>query len=174
MDWPSNRLFGRIIATKYEKPVWGFLEWTIIPDMKYFKDSAWRHTILHRTSLHGIGNIDAVIEHGKAFPQYVNYVPSEDDYIRCLIMSHNWLDLFNFIIHPSWPKNWHFVFIRENLRNIFMGRTIQAPKELAVVLEKMVKEHKNAWDLYHTMLIEYLNLPDVGWYMRQVLNLYKR
>jgi len=173
MDWESHRMFGRLIANQYDEPVDGYLEWTIMPDMQYFKLSAWRHTFLHRTSLHGADNIDAVIAHGKRFPQYVRYSPSRAKYIRCLIMSHSYLDLFNFIIHPSWPHNRHFRFLWRQIPRIFKLGTLFAPPGLRDVLAQMVRQHRNAWDLYHTMLMEYLGAPEEGLYVQKILKLYE-
>jgi len=173
VDWSSHRLFGRLIARYYDKPVEGYLEWTIMPDMRYFKKSAWRHTLLHRTSLHGIENINAVVEHGRRFPQYVNYDKAHDEYIRCLIMSHNWLDLFNFIIHPSYPDSMHFRFIWRQIPRMLRLGTVFSPKGLENALIQMTRQHRNPWDLYHTMLWEYMDLPKIGWYTRKILKLYE-
>jgi len=173
MDWKSHRLFGRLIASRYEQPIEGYLEWTIMPDMKYFKEYWWRHVVFHRMSLHGVDNIEAVIEHGRQFPQYVEYDEALKDYIDCLIMTHNYLDLFNFIIFPSWPASTHTALIRSQLPRIITLRTIEAPDGLEKVLTQMVRQHRDPKDLYKTMLYEYLALPDIGWYMRQILELYE-
>jgi len=173
MNWASHRLFGRIIAEQYGLPIAGYIEWTIMPDMQYYKDSYWRHILLHRISLHGPENIGVVIDQGRQ-SRYVVYKEGWELYIRCLVMSHSFLDLFNFIIVPSYPGKFGFTFIREQLPRILSLTTIEAPDGLSDALRLMVSHHRGPEDLLHTMLLEYRELPKVGWYMEQILKLYRR
>jgi len=172
MEWSAHRLFGRIILERYRggEGVESYLEWTIMPDMKYFKDSAWRHTLLHRTSLHGVDNIGVVIEQGAKFSQYVSWEDCDEHLIKCLIMSHNFLDLFNFIIHPSWPNSLHFrVLWRQVPRMLRLG-TLEAPDGLGEVLRGMAGKHFDESDLFSTMVKEYLDSG--GFFIDRIRRLY--
>jgi len=171
MDWQSHRMFGKIIAEQYGLPIHNYLEYTILPDLRYYKESYFKYVFFHRWTLHGPENIDTVIDQGK-YLRYVEYNAEYDNYIKCLIMSHSYLDLFNFIIHPSYPGNYGFTYIRSQLPKIFTFRAIKAPKGLDNVLQDIVKSHSGPFDLFHTMLIEYRCLPEKKYWVRQILKLY--
>jgi len=171
MDWYSHRLFGHTIAEQYGLPVYRFLEYTILPDLEFYQRSVFKYFLFHRWALHGPENIDAVIEKGKR-SRYVKYDSQYDGYIRCLIMSHTYLDLFNFVIHPSYPGKYGVTFIRSQLPKILTFRTVVAPKGLKEVLQEMAQLHRDPYDLFHTMLIEYRALPDRLYWVRRIQKLY--
>ena len=171
MDWKTHRMFGYMIADHFDMPVYDFIEYTILPDLRFYQDYFLKHVLFHRWTLHGPENIDAVIEKGKK-SKYVKYNPEHDKYIRCLIMSHSYLDLFNFVLHPSYPGNYSFTYIRSQLAKIITFRTVRTPKGLDIVLNKMIRLHKDPYDLFHTMLIEYRSLPDKLYWIRQISKLY--
>lgn len=173
MDWNAHRMFGYVISDRFDLPYRGFIEWTILPDMRYYQDRYFKYLLFHRWTLHGPENIETVIDQGKE-SRYVEYYEAYDLYIRCLIMSHTYLDLFNYVIHPSYPGNTRFKYIKEQIPLILRFRTLKAPKGLKEVLMEMASLHQNPHDLLHTMLLEYYALPEKKYWIRQILKLYRR
>lgn len=172
MDWDAHRTFGRIIADQYGKPVDGYMDWTILPDLRYYKESYFKYLIFHRWTLHGPENINVVIDQGKHSSR-VTYDEENDYYIRCLIMSHSFLDLFNFVLHPSYPGAYGLVYIPQQLWRIMTFQAMKAPSGLARVLQEMASLHSGPADLFYTMLGEYRALPNKGYWIKQLLKLYR-
>ena len=181
MQTETHKKFGRIILARYlggyddlvSGPKNLLTNWTVLPDKKYNKGTRFGTVLLHRWSLHGIRNIDATIEAGKNAPDWVRYDKEHDTLIRCLIMSHYWLDLFNFVIHPSRPSSWDFKYIPDQVPKILTFGTVSDPAGIEDVLKRMVDEHPRLEDLLMTMLEEYMDLPDrTGEYLKRVLQLY--
>jgi len=173
MQIETHEVFGNLLVNRwYGEPDERLTNWAILPDKKYNKGTRFGTVLLHRWSLHGIRNIDATIEAGKQ-SGWVRYDKEHDTLIRCLIMSHYWLDLFNFVIHPSRPSSWDFKYIPEQVPKILTFGTVSDPTGVEDVLERMVDEHPRPEDLMMTMLKEYRDLPyRTGKYLKRVLQLY--
>lgn len=172
MKWDAHRLFGEIIARRFGKPVDGYLDWTVIPDMYRKHHTYSGYLLLHRWSLHGPRNIGEAISQGIQSGQ-VEFRRSQVAYIRALIMSHTFLDLFNFVIHPSWPDSWDFKYVPGQVGRILSFRSLRTPAGLETALDRMVGMHASPGDLFWTMLWEYQGLPRVtGLHVREILRLY--
>ena len=166
----THRLFGRIIADRFDLPKEGFIEWTVLPDFRYYKKRSWQNTFLHRFTSHGLDNIDVCIKQGKEIDKVI-YDEEYDNYIRCLLISHNYLDVFNWILHPSYPNSREFKFIWAQIPRILTFRTLKDP-DIEDILNDMVYNHESIDDLNSTMIKEYKKLSKVTGYMKKILKKY--
>jgi len=166
----NHRLFGEIVADRFNLPKEGFVEWTIIPDMQYYKKSRLGNMVLHRFTSHGFRNIDVCIDQGKLHDSLI-YKEEYDMYIRCLLMSHFYLDVFNWIIHPSYPRSWEFKFIWSQLPKILTFRTIN-DLDMNDVFKEIIYSHDSIESLYITMIHEYTRLPRATGNIKKILEKY--
>ena len=172
MKWDAHKLFGEIIARRFNQPLDGYLNWTIIPDIYRDHHTYAGNLLLHRWSLHGPGNIGEAIRQGIDSCQ-VEYRDCRKVYIRALILSHTYLDLLNFVIHPSWPNSWGFTYVPGQVSRILTLRSLHTPEGLENALDRMCGLHASLDDLHMTMLTEYWSLPRItGYYMQEILRLY--
>ena len=170
----THQRFGHLLLQRFaisEDPK--LVNWAILPDKKYHYDSFFQSVLLHRWSLHGPENIPAAIEEGKQ-SELVTYSKELKPLIWCLLMSHSYLDLFNFILHPSRPNKFTFTWIPNQLHRFFTLQTVKEPDGILNVLQSMLDQTPHYEDLSYLMLTEYRNLPSIGVWMKEILSLYNK
>jgi len=174
MRMATHKIFGEMVLRQYNIPLdLKLINWAVLPDKRYGYDSFFQSVLLHRWSFHGIENIPAAIEEGKR-SDLVTYSEELKSLIWCLLMSHSYLDLFNFILHPSRPNKFTFTWIPNQLHRFFTLQTVKEPDGTLNVLQSMLDQTPHYKDLSYLMLTEYRNLPSIGVWMKEILSLYNK
>jgi len=174
MNKKTHEAAGKLIINHFGYPEsQGLINWAVLPDKKYNHESFFKFVVLHRLSLHGPENLAAAIRVGKE-SDFVEYSERAHWLSECLLMSHNYLDLFNFVIPPSWPDNYRFCWIPEQLHYFFTFHTLRDPDGAVELMGEMANSCSSPKELTALMLKEYKQLPTVGVWMRRFLTLYDK
>ena len=155
MKTQDHIYFALLVVEKFDMTITTRLtDWSIVPDMNLYFGGLW-NTILHRATLHGMGNITFCKQKGESLAD-VRYFKKYDKLIECLLVSHNYLDMLNSIILPSYPDSSEIKFLPAQFKSYF---TFKTPNEVYNVMNCLVSEHECIESLTETMRSEYHNLP---------------
>jgi len=161
----GHRKFGEVFIEHYDLPI--DKEWARAPDYGiYFEDSDV-NKYLHRFTLHGMDNVEYCIKKIRE-KGLIEYDDDYKDEIRCLVVSHTFLDLFNFLIFPSYPKCKEFKFIPKQLRR-YPIVALDDPDNLDILFECIINRlnDSDSLKLESKMRVEYDNLP---WKSGELIN----
>jgi len=152
----GHRKFGRAVVEEFELSE-ELVEWAVAPDYGYLFSKPEGNKIIHRWTVHGLSNVDKCIDLLKDKDQFY-YREELNKQIETLIVSHNFLDLFNFIIHPSYPKNRKFKYIPDQTKRLWRVGW-EDPYDLDILFSRIVKEYETVEELGIKMIEEYNLLP---------------
>lgn len=175
MQKEGHRKFGKIFVEEYDVPI--DPEWARAPDYGvWFKEESLNY-IFHRFTLHGMSNVDKTIELIKE-RDLINYKEEYRDEIRTLVVSHNFLDLFNGIIFPSCPSSLEFKLIPNQILK-YPIVCLDDPDNLDKIFREIItdsfSEERDVIGLNINMRKEYSDLPwEKGKLIKKILKHYKK
>lgn len=166
----GHYLFGKVLCDLFDLPL-EMYNWGIIPDMKYLTDDHYTWLLLHRVSLHGSKNIDYCIEIGKKRDKFL-YIEKYHNAIECMILSHSYLDVFNGIVIPSYPKSYEVKYIPERMSK-YIFSPLDDPDGIEDKFVDLMIDYETPAEFMKDMKKEYLDLPrNVGDMTKSILELY--
>ncbi len=165
MKTEFHRMFAETMADRFNFPKnFEFIEWSIVPDMRFYFDMYWGR-FFHRFTMHGLANIDFCKEKGKKLND-VEYIEKHEDAIDCMLVSHNYLDVLNFMVFPSYPYSLEFKFTPTKLIKFF-----NSENKVKKAFEEIINDHNSIIELTYSMKDEYSRLPwKTGKYLTKILN----
>lgn len=152
----GHYIIGKVICKEFDAPA-ELSNWGIIPDMKYLTENYYGWLLLHRISLHGIPNINYCIEKGKESEKFT-YIDEYHDLIEFLIMTHSYLDTFNGIIIPSYPKSVEVKYIPKRFFK-YIFNPLDDPDGLEDKFTEIARKYNSIHNLKQKIKKEYYDLP---------------
>jgi len=167
----GHLIFGDEVIERFQIPI--DREWTIAPDYGVWFEDPDVNKLLHRFTLHGMGNvekcIDVIREKG-----LIEYDQEYEDEIRALVMSHSFLDLFNGPILPSYPRSTDVKFVYKHILK-YPRVALNDPSGLDELFEEIVGESSSIFDLEKKMREEYEMVPwETGELTQKIVEHYKK
>lgn len=167
----SHKMFGMVVSKTFDVDVdWN---WARAPDYGIWFKSPKVNKYLHRFTLHGLPNIYKTIEIIRD-KELLDFKISNYGAILCLVVSHNYLDLFNGPIMLSYPYNYEIKYIKEQIP-YYKGYSIKDPKDVKELFTDIVNSFDSIEDLTEEMVNEYKSLPQKHSGLTQtIIDFYKK
>ena len=177
----THELFVEKMCEEFDKPK-KYTNWATAPDYGFWLKSRGANRFGHRFTLHGFDNVLPAIDVLKGEDKF-EYDLEYDTMIRTGVASHTFLDLFNFYVVPSYPKSSDLAYLPDRTGyyikcgfSHFNPKTYQQThptlEEWDRTFESIVSEYENIEDLNLAMVEEFYALPDKGWMIERILELY--
>lgn len=157
----GHYIFGEVLCDHFDIPM-DLHIWAKIPDAKIYKPDEFTRFLFHRWTLHGFSNVDTCIIKGGSESNKYEYKRKYDSEIRCMIISHTYLDLFNGPIVPSYPESRSINILPSHLFKYPLVALNDPPEEkLKETFESIIGTYSSADELAKDLKKEYKMLPNI-------------